>query len=133
MPFGFADTSFQAAGGEEGVQKLVHTFYSNMDTISEAKALRQMHSQSLEESEDKLSRFLCGWLGGPKRYGEKYGPINIPQAHRHLTISESTRDIWLMCMDKAIDRQPYSIKFSSYLKEQIRVPAEKIFQVAKNT
>lgn len=131
LPFGFEDTSFQSAGGQKGIAKLVHEFYANMETFSEASEIRRMHPVDLKESEDKLTRFLCGWMGGPKLYREKYGTINIPQAHQHLTVTEESRDAWLLCMDKAIDRQPYSEKFSAYLKTQLRVPAERIFQTAK--
>ncbi len=129
LPFGFEDTSYQAAGGMNGIFRLVNAFYRYMDTLPEAKKLRGMHAEDLTESREKLARFLSGWLGGPRLYAEKYGEINIPQAHKHLDITQSERDVWLMCMEKAIADQPYSKKFALYLLEQLTIPADRILQV----
>ncbi|MFT5082295.1 MAG: hemoglobin [Lentisphaeria bacterium] len=126
LPFGFEDTSFQAAGGLPGIIRLVDAFYEIMDTLPEVHALREIHPSDLKESKEKLARFLSGWFGGPKKYSEKYGTINIPQAHQHLPIGEAERDMWLLCMGKAIARQPYSDKYSNYLIEQLKVPANRI-------
>lgn len=124
--YGTSDASFQAAGGILGVEQLVSDFYDQMDTLPEAKVIRAMHSQNLTESRDKLARFLCAWLGGPRRYAEKYGAINIPGAHQHLDIGDEERDAWLLCMKNAIAKQPYDPEFSEYLLKQLRIPAERI-------
>ena len=133
LPFGFEDTSYQAAGGAEGVEALVTSFYHYMDTLPEAKRLRAMHSEDLTESIDKLTRFLSGWLGGPNTYREKYGSINIPKAHAHLDVTMEDRNAWLLCMKQAILQQPYSPKFSKYLLEQLHVPADRILQAAQSS
>ncbi len=129
--YGQEDTSFNAAGGVEGLQKLVEDFYRIMDTLPEAKVIREMHPDDIAVSIDKLARFLCGWLGGPKRYQEKYGSISIPGAHAHMVIGESERDVWLQCMQAAIALQPYAPDFAEYLLVQLRVPAERVFQTSQ--
>jgi hemoglobin len=121
--YGQGDASFQAAGGEVGVKRLVWAFYEQMHTLEEAKIIRAMHPKDLDQSRDKLYRFLCGWLGGPKLYQEKYGPINIPGAHRHLDIGIAERDAWLLCMQRAADEQPYAEDFKAYLLKQLYPPA----------
>lgn len=131
LPYGFEDTSFQAAGGFDGIKALVKSFYHFMDNLPEAKIIRDMHPDDLSESTEKLSRFLCGWLGGPNKYREKYGPINIPNAHAYLNIKETERDAWLMCMEKAIATQPYSEKFAVYLFEQFKIPANRIVKASQ--
>ena len=128
-PFGQGDASFQAAGGLEGIQRLVDDFYSYMDTLPEAAIVRAMHPQDLSETRDKLTRFLCSWLGGPRLYAEKYGPISVPQAHSRWPIGEAESGAWLLCMEKAIARQPYTPEFANYLLTQLRVPAGRIVQV----
>ncbi len=130
--YGFENTSFQAAGGVEGITQLVDTFYTIMGTLPEARELLDMHPKDIDVSIDKLARFLCGWLGGPKLYREKYGKINIPQAHQHLPVTQENHDAWLTCMDQAIDQQDYPKDFSSYLKTQLRVPANRILELSKN-
>ncbi|HEY9033290.1 MAG TPA: group II truncated hemoglobin [Pseudomonadales bacterium] len=123
--YGVGDTSFHAAGGEAGIRRLVDEFYRQMDSLPEARQIRAMHPAGLAESSDKLARFLCGWLGGPRLYREKYGPIHIPAAHAHLAIGSEARDAWLLCMEKAIARQDYAPDFKVYLLAQLGVPAER--------
>jgi hemoglobin len=75
---------------------------------------------------EKSYLFLSGWLGGPKLYAECYGSINIPLAHKHLSVGIEESEAWLFCMQKAIDKQPYEAAFKIYLMKQLRVPAERI-------
>ena len=124
-PYGVGDASFRAAGGERGIRRLVDDFYDQMDSLPEASTIRAMHPADLEVSHDKLARFLCGWLGGPKLFQQKYGPITIPRAHSHLPIGRTERDTWLLCMSKALEQQPYSSDFKKYLLGQLAIPAER--------
>ena len=124
--YGFEDTSYKAAGEFVGIQKLVNSFYEFMDQLPEARTIRAMHAQDLSLMDDKLTHFLCYWLGGPRQLVEKYGPVNIPKAHMHLAIGESERDAWLACMARAIELQPYKPAFKKYLLAQLAVPAERI-------
>ena len=125
-PYGTGDASFQAAGGYDGIKQLVDDFYDLMETRGDTKRIRRMHPCDLEISRDKLTRFLCGWLGGPKLYSEKYGSITIPGVHAHLDIKEAERDAWLNCMTEAASTQPFAEDFKVYLLEQLGVPAERV-------
>ena len=129
IAYGTDDASFRAAGGEAGIRRLVEAFYRIMDVLPEARGIRAMHPADLAVSIDKLARFLCGWLGGPRRFQEKYGSISIPGVHRHLLVAAAERDAWLACMQRAIAEQPFADDFERYLLEQLAVPAERIRQV----
>ena len=122
--FGEDDVPYQAAGGEAGIRQLCKAFYRAMDELPEAATIRAMHKEDLSELEDKLSLFLCGWLGGPIRYRDKYGPIVIPQAHAHLDIGPEERDAWLQCMQVALDQQEYTPEFKTYMMQSLWMPAE---------
>lgn len=124
ISYGTGDTSFQAAGGEIGIRQLVDKFYERMGTDQRFSTIYNMHPDDIEVSIDKLARFLCGWLGGPKRYQEKYGPISIPAVHQHLSIGTDERDQWLTCMKESIDEQAYEADFKEYLIFQLSIPAE---------
>ena len=124
--YGDGDTSFQVAGGVEGIQRLVDDFYAMMDQLPEARAIRALHPQDLSVSRDKLARFLCGWLGGPKLFRDKYGPIRLLNAHRQFDIGVKEREAWLLCMERALEVQPYAAEFKHYLLEQLFVTAERI-------
>ncbi|MCG4454978.1 group II truncated hemoglobin [Pseudomonas sp. MMS21-TM103] len=131
-PFGVGDASYQAAGGIDGLRRLVDDFYRLMDQLPKAAALRRMHPQSLDVSRDKLACFLSGWLGGPRLFSEKYGAISIPAFHAQWPIDQAGSDAWLKCMAQAIELQGYTPAFAEYLLTQLRVPAQRIVQASQN-
>lgn len=130
--YGVGDASYQAAGGIEGLRRLVDDFYRIMDESPAAADLRRMHPESLKASRDKLACFLSGWLGGPKLFAEKYGPIVIPAFHAQWPIDEAGSAAWLGCMEQAIALQDYAPEFADYLLAQLRVPAARIVQASRN-
>ena len=125
-PYGTGDASFQAAGGESGIRRLVDDFFDRMGSDARFTTIHDMHPADKEISRDKLARFLCGWLGGPKLYREKYGSIGIPRVHAHLAIATPERDQWLTCMSESVALQPFADDFKKYLMEQLFVPAEAV-------
>lgn len=127
LPFGVNDHSYKAAGELHGLQQLTRDFYHFMSTQRQAKSIRDMHPSDVSRSQEKLCFFLSGWLGGPKIYSKAFGAIHIPKAHQAFPISEEHAQAWLYCMDLAIDKQKdYSDPFKHYLKEQLRVPVQRI-------
>lgn len=130
--YGTDDASYQAAGGIEGLRRLVADFYRLMDEQPEAAKLRSLHAENLELASDKLACFLSGWLGGPRLFNEKYGAIAIPAFHAQWPISEQLSQSWLSCMEQAIALQPYPAAFADYLLKQLRVPAQRIVQASRN-
>jgi hemoglobin len=124
--YGSGDATFQAAGGEAGVAKLVDTFYDIMETDPAYKRIWQLHPAKNETTRDKLARFLCGWMGGPKRYQEKYGSISIPQVHAHIDVATAEKGQWLSCMKQALAQQDYPQSLIDYLLNQLAIPAEHI-------
>lgn len=131
IPFGVGDASFQAAGGEAGIERLVNDFYLVMDATEAAHCVRRLYPDELGSSRERLAAFLSGWLGGPRRYAEKFGSISIPQFHTRWKVGETERDAWLDCMAQAIARQDYTADFAEYLLTQLRVPAERILQACQ--
>ena len=124
--YGTGDASFQAAGGEHGLRQLVDTFFDRMGSDERFATIHSLHPEDKTVSRDKLARFLCGWLGGPKLYNEKYGAIGIPKVHAHLAIATAERDQWLTCMTESVAEQPFAPDFKKYLMEQLFVPAEAV-------
>ncbi|MDZ7924462.1 MAG: group II truncated hemoglobin [Marinagarivorans sp.] len=124
--YGVGDASYRAAGELAGLTLLVDAFYTAMDSLPEAQTIRAMHPDDLTRSRQKLTYFLAGWLGGPKLYGEHFGKIHIPNAHRHLPVGYEGRDAWMLCMQYALDRQTYTQEFKAYLIAQLKIPAERI-------
>jgi hemoglobin len=130
-PYGVGDASYQAAGGIDGLHRLVDDFYRIMDENPAFAELRGMHPEDLAVSRDKLACFLSGWLGGPKLFREKYGPIAIPAFHAQWPIDEHGSRAWLDCMAEAIACQDFAPDFAEYLLRQLHVPAERIVQASR--
>lgn len=124
--FGIGSSTYKAAGELIGIRRLVNDFYNIMDVSKDYQLLREMHAADLEKSKDKLACFLSGWMGGEALYQQKYGSINIPQAHAFIKIGAKERDLWMSCMKEALDRQNYPDSLVEYLIKQLFVPAERI-------
>jgi hemoglobin len=95
-------TPFEWVGGEGVVRQLVDRFYDLMDLEPGYAALRAAHGDSLETARDKLFWFLCGWLGGPQHYIERFGHPRLRARHMPFSIGILERDQWLLCMDQAM-------------------------------
>jgi hemoglobin len=122
----YGQDAFNMLGGVEGVRALANCFYDIMDEMPEARKIRDMHPKDLGPTRENLTLFLCGWLGGPPLYKEKYGYINLTNLHAPLEINVAERDAWLSCMEKALDRQAIENDLKEHLLERFRVPAGKI-------
>jgi hemoglobin len=124
--YGTGDTSYRAAGGHDGIRRLVDRFYEHMDLLPEARMLRAMHAADLTEVREKLVTFLIAWLGGPNEYRARFGPISIPGSHARFSIDHAERDAWLLCMARAVDDQPWAEMFKRYFMTAIAIPAERV-------
>jgi hemoglobin len=97
------DTShYERIGGAEKVRELVHSFYRIMDELPEAYGIRKLHPASLQGSEEKLFKFLSGWMGGPQLFIQEYGHPMLRQRHLPFPIGDTERDQWMMCMKQAL-------------------------------
>lgn len=130
LNYGIADATYLAAGAQQGIRQLVDCFYDLMGSDVKYKTIFDWHPHDLEVSRDKLALFLCGWMGGPRPFIEKYGSIQIPAVHRHLQITELERDLWLDCMGRALAQQGYPAELVDYLMQQLFIPADRIRQAS---
>jgi hemoglobin len=74
-----------------------------MDELPEAAGIRALHGRDLADAEDKLFKFLSGWLGGPNLYWEAFGHPRLRMRHLPFSIGASERDQWLACMGRALE------------------------------
>ena len=94
--------AFEALGGEPQVEALAERFYDLMELDPAYTALRAVHGPDLAQARQKLTWFLCGWLGGPQHYTERFGHPRLRMRHMPYTIGILERDQWLACMDQAM-------------------------------
>ncbi|MFM8898720.1 MAG: group II truncated hemoglobin [Burkholderiales bacterium] len=95
-------TPFELLGGEPVVRALVDRFYDLMDLEPGFALLRSLHPASLDDSRDKLFWFLCGWLGGPPLYEDRFGHPRLRARHMPYSIGIAERDQWMTCMVQAM-------------------------------
>ena len=95
-------TPFEWIGGEDRVKALVERFYDLMDLEQGYAALRTTHGSDLTNARQRLFWFLCGWLGGPQHYTERFGHPMLRARHMPFHIGIKERDQWLACMDQAM-------------------------------
>jgi hemoglobin len=95
-------TAFELLGGEGKVRSLVDRFYDLMDLEPGYQGIRALHPSALDGSRDKLFWFLCGWLGGPNHYIERFGHPMLRARHLPYAIGIAERDQWLACMHQAM-------------------------------
>jgi hemoglobin len=105
MTTNITTTPYEALGGEDGVQRLVHRFYELMDELPEAYTVRQMHPESLAGSAQSLFEFLSGWFGGPDLYVAKKGHPRLRMRHAPYAVGPVERDEWMLCMTQALTEQ----------------------------
>lgn len=94
--------AFERLGGEPAVRGLVDRFYDLMDLEPGYAGIRALHPSSLEGSRDKLHWFLCGWLGGPDLYVQRFGHPRLRARHLPYPIGMAERDQWMACMRQAM-------------------------------
>lgn len=95
-------TPFEWIGGEDKVRALVDRFYDLMDLEPKYRELRDAHGTELERARQNLFWFLCGWLGGPQHYTDRFGHPRLRMRHMPFKIGIIERDQWLACMDQAM-------------------------------
>ena len=101
-PLSVDTTPFEQIGGEAQVRALVERFYDLMELEPQYTELRAVHGSTLQEARQKLFWFLCGWLGGPDHYIERFGHPRLRMRHLPFSIGIRERDEWLACMDQAM-------------------------------
>ena len=87
-----AATPFDTLGGEPQVLALAERFYDLMDLEPAYAALRAAHGNTLAQARQKFFWFLCGWLGGPQHYTERFGHPRLRARHMPFVIGNTERD-----------------------------------------
>ena len=75
-----------------------------------------------------LTAYLTQWMGGPPVYDAVRGSMCLTGAHMPFTIGPAERDMWLACMDRALDR----IGASDALKAMLREPFRRVAEAVRN-
>ena len=117
-------TPFEMLGGEAGVQALVDRFYDLMDLEPAYAVLRGVHGSDLHPARQNLFWFLCGWLGGPNHYIERFGHPRLRARHLPFKIGIRERDQWMACMLQAMQESAIDPVLAERLAESFMGTAD---------
>lgn len=109
-------TPFEWIGGEATLRQLVDRFYDLMDLEPGYAELRATHGSTLDDARNKLFWFLCGWLGGPDHFVQRFGHPRLRARHMPYTIGIAERDQWLACMQQAMHELHVDPAFAARLQ-----------------
>jgi hemoglobin len=96
-------TPFELIGGHSAVDRIIDSFYDRMDTLPEARIIRDLHPEDLGATRAVLKKYLAEWLGGPRTYSEERGHPRLRARHLPFSIGDEERDAWMLCMRGAIE------------------------------
>lgn len=108
---------YELLGGDAKVRELVTRFYDLMDAEPGFAGIRRLHQADLSQAREKLYLFLSGWLGGPQLYTERFGHPMLRARHLPFAIGEAERDLWLACMDRAMQETGVEDKLRRSLQD----------------
>lgn len=101
------------------MRALVDRFYDLMELEPAFAGIRRLHPASMDGSRDKLFWYLCGWLGGPNHYVERFGHPRLRGRHLPYAIGLAERDQWLACMQRALAEQAVEPALAAKLGEAL--------------
>ncbi|HET6919363.1 MAG TPA: globin, partial [Jiangellaceae bacterium] len=95
------ETFYDAVGGHDTFQRLVHRFYQG---VADDPVLRPLYpNQDLRPAEEKLRMFLEQYWGGPTTYSVQRGHPRLRMRHAPFKINPEAREHWLHHMRVAVE------------------------------
>lgn len=96
-------TPYEEIGGAETINRLVDSLYDRMESLPEARTIRDMHAADMKGIRLVFKLYLTEWLGGPDVYSSRRGHPRLRARHMPFSIGAAERDQWLLCMRGALD------------------------------
>ena len=118
-----AESIYSRLGGEPVLREFVDNLYAFMDVMPEVGHIRNMHSNELSHTSDRVFMFLSGMLGGPPLYMEAFGHPRLRRRHMHFEIGNEERDQWLLCAQRAADQLDVSASLADELMAELAAMA----------
>jgi hemoglobin len=108
----------------------VETFYDIIEQDKDARELHLLHlrGHGVSHSREEQFNYLSGFFGGPSRYVQKHGHSRLKEIHEHVPIGPDMRDLWLRCMERAIDK----VGIGGELKARLMIHFERAAETSRN-
>lgn len=113
------ETPFALMGGtEELVVRIARSFYARMaEAEPELARLHELDADGRvsERTQERFTRFLIEWLGGPPLYSPREGHPRLRMRHARVPIDSAMRDAWVRAMSFALDKEGVSGDVRAFL------------------
>jgi hemoglobin len=119
---------YDAVGGEETFNRLVHRFYQ--EVAGDPELRRVYPSRDLGPAEEHLRLFLIQYWGGPQTYNELRGHPRLRMRHARFQIGEAERDGWLRHMRTALDELDLGEALDAQLWDYLVMAAHSLVNAA---
>ncbi|MDT8282749.1 MAG: hypothetical protein RQ982_08055 [Gammaproteobacteria bacterium] len=110
---------YSRLGGESVLREFVDKLYGFMDVMPEVEHIRDMHSNDLSHTRDRVFMFLSGMLGGPALYMEAFEHLRLRRRHMHFEIGNDERDQWLLCAQCVADQLDIKVSVRDELMAEL--------------
>lgn len=121
-----AGSIYERIGGAATIERVVETFYRNMNLMPQAQTIRAMHGDGLTGMKIALKKYLTEWTGGPGVYSSEKGNPHMRERHATFPIDNYARDIWMDCMDQALEEQIADADVRAQLRENVKKLADQM-------
>ncbi len=94
-------TFYEAIGGAETIERVVHRFYQG---VASDPLLRAIYPEDdLGPAEDRFTKFLIQYWGGPTTYSQERGHPRLRMRHAPFAVTHEAREHWLRHFREGLD------------------------------
>ena len=105
-----------ASMGRDNIYKMIEAFYAELGQSS----IASLFSRDLVRASHRSAAFFVQLLGGPNEYSDPFGPPRMRQRHLAFSITRASRDVWLACFERVLDRAADDFAFPTQHLEAFR-------------
>jgi hemoglobin len=114
-------TFYEAIGGHQTFERLVHRFYQGVATDPVLRAIYP--DEDLGPAEERLRMFLEQYWGGPRTYSDRRGHPRLRMRHAPFAVTPTARDRWLAHMRAAVDELDLPEEYDKVLWDYLEMAA----------
>jgi hemoglobin len=86
-------TFYEAIGGADTIERIVHRFYQGVRSDPMLRAIYP--EEDLAPAEDRFTKFLIQYWGGPTTYSQERGHPRLRMRHAPFAVTPEAREHWL--------------------------------------
>jgi hemoglobin len=115
---GGEQTFYEAIGGARTIERIVHRFYLGVRADPLLRAIYP--EEDLAPAEDRFTKFLIQYWGGPTTYSQERGHPRLRMRHAPFAVTHEAREHWLRHFRAGLDEvglpAPLDAQFWDYVE-----------------